>query len=121
MPSGPDPANDVFCIAPWTQLSVGADGSVSTCCKASSIQILPAPIKLNVKERCLAHVDRVRGAFGEERAASHARRIYATAINFLEERDRSGLLSDFRLRTAMLDLLRRESFEDVFPEMSELM
>ncbi|MFI5348584.1 MAG: twitch domain-containing radical SAM protein [Elusimicrobiota bacterium] len=85
-----------------------------------SIQILPAPIKRRVAEKYLAHVEEVRAEFGEV-AGRHARSVYATARHFLEARDQSDRLGEFRVRTAMLDLLRKERFEDVFPELAGLM
>lgn len=84
-----------------------------------SIQILPMPLKRAVVEKYRAHMERLSDGYGS-RAAPSVRR-YGNALEFLMTRDESARLAKFRMQTALLDMLRGEKFEAVFPEMAALM
>ena len=86
-----------------------------------SIQVLPRRLKRQVKEKYLAHIERVRAVSAEPGWAWPVENHYAAAINFLEAQELSKRLRDFKKWTVMVDLLRNERFETTFPELAELM
>lgn len=82
-----------------------------------SIQALPPKLKRMVKEKLVAHYLKLT-SLGPEyvRASYFIRKI----LVFLDEKDQSHLLPVFREKTLALDKLRSEKFEEVYPELREL-
>lgn len=84
-----------------------------------SVQVMPKSFKSIVRERYEAYIDGELSPLGESgrRAAEEFRAV----ADFMEAKDASGLLPEFRSLTARLDAHRGEDFVGVFPELSELL
>jgi radical SAM protein with 4Fe4S-binding SPASM domain len=83
------------------------------------LSILPPHLKRQVAEKYARHADYLRGAHGE--AAKREIEAFLGAVDFMMTEDCTDHLDRFRDLTGKLDRMRGESFEDVFPELAELM
>jgi len=93
-----------------------------------SIQILPKEIKLRVEEKINSHISWIK-----EYAQAHPDCIDANApsvenlinelkgyLKYMNSKDETRLISEFREMTAKLDKLRQENTAETFPELAEL-
>lgn len=78
---------------------------------------LPNPLKEQVRERYLAHIDYL----GAHPGCETAMRGYRAAITYMSSEDSRDLLATFRRVVSEQDRLRNESFADAFPELSSLL
>lgn len=81
------------------------------------IQVLPPWFKQQVHDRYREHLDFLAGFGG---AADGAKRLFASALKFMDELDMRSELPRFRELTEQLDKLRGERFADVFPELARV-
>lgn len=84
-----------------------------------SVQVLPQHMKKRVVETYERHIERVLTKYGSR--AERVERHFRAALNFMTACDRTDLLGRFRQKTDKMDRLRGERFQDIFPELAELM
>ncbi|AGH96553.1 twitch domain-containing radical SAM protein [Pseudobdellovibrio exovorus] len=83
-----------------------------------SAQVLPPDIKLQVTEKTNSLIqDFIRPKFGLN---SISEKRFAAALEFMNQKDESQKISAFFKYNQKLDLSRKESFFDVFPELISL-
>ncbi len=82
-----------------------------------TIQVLPAHLKLMVREKLSAFKNELinRGPLFIKAAND-----FENIITFMDENDRSDLLNVFKEHTLKLDSIRNENFAATFPELREL-
>ena len=83
------------------------------------IQILPDHLKRKAVERYQEHIVYLSRRFGALADRDISR--FEDAVSFMRNKDLSCLIGRFRKKTRELDEIRKERFEDVFPELAELM
>jgi len=81
------------------------------------VQALPARYKDKIREKYLKYLDEIKDEPDNERAL----RFFQTILTFMDQKDLTCHLPDFREYTRTLDRIRNERFEDVFPEYEGLM
>ena len=81
------------------------------------IQVLPAHIKLKVKDKLGQFKSELFSRGIHFQKAAHD---FDNILNFLDEKDRSELMPIFKDHTLKLDQIRKENFTAVYPELSEL-
>lgn len=80
------------------------------------IDVLPQPYKIKVAEKIVKHLEWLRPLDPLTRAVVG----YESMLSFMFANDKPYLLRDFFKINDKLDVSRKEVFEDVFPEYSEL-
>jgi len=83
------------------------------------IQILPDHLKRKAVERFKEHIAYLSRRFGVRAERDMSR--FEDAVSFMRNKDLSCLIGRFRKKTRELDEIRKERFEEVFPELAELM
>ncbi len=83
------------------------------------IQILPDHLKRKAVERYQEHAAYLHHRFGKLAERDISR--FEDAVRFMRDKDLSCLIGRFRKKTRELDEIRKERFEEVFPELAELM
>jgi MoaA/NifB/PqqE/SkfB family radical SAM enzyme len=84
-----------------------------------SVQVLPPALKRQVEGKYREHAYWISSSYGAR--AKAVLRYYQTIIDSMMARDESSRLYEFRRWTALLDIVRREMFEQTFPELASLM
>jgi len=83
--------------------------------------VLPADVKIEVTEKIKKHIE----WFSETQDHDYNYDIYVVhwnnAITFMNSKDETSLIRKFYLETTLLDNIRNEKFEEVFPELHERM
>jgi radical SAM protein with 4Fe4S-binding SPASM domain len=82
------------------------------------VQALPSHLKARVREKFRRHID---DFLPRHEGHRHAAKQFEAALCFMDEQDLSPELETFRDLTRRLDAIRGERFEEVFPELREIM
>lgn len=81
------------------------------------INVLPEPIKRKATELLTLHIDWLRQkACGEPLIEE-----FESIINLMNQKDRSARLTSLQKQLHVLDEMRKESLEDIFPELSPVL
>lgn len=81
-----------------------------------NMKVLPTTIKKQIQERFDVHIK-----FLEEHKAANTIDQLKDIVNYLTSESWEGKLTKFQKEVKLLDQLRGEKFEDIFPELEKLM
>lgn len=81
-----------------------------------SLTALPSDIKMRVKQHWLDYRDTVEKMSASNVLLEEINKV----IKYIDVRDHSNCLDEFRKQTKIKDIIRRENFNKIFPELSEL-